>query len=64
MTGGGGGAELEVVVDSEVELVGVAAGGDAVSEHDAMARPAANPISASRNLGMLRPWNARISNPR
>jgi hypothetical protein len=53
--GGGGAAELVVVVDVAVEVVGVAAGGDAVSEHEVIARHTAGPSRASRYPDMPRP---------
>ena len=54
------------VVDVEVEVVGLAAVGDAVSEQaalDAMARQMASPKSTSRYLGRVRPLTPPISQP-
>jgi hypothetical protein len=50
-----------VVVAVEVEVVGVAAGGSAVSEHDATTRQTAAAIRASRCVGTVRPRMPRIN---
>ncbi len=55
MTGAGAGAALVVARDGEVEVVGVAGGGDAVSEQDATTRHTAAQTGASLRWGALRP---------
>ena len=52
-----------VIVEVDVSVVGVAAGGDAVSEQEAMTRQTAGPNRARRAPDILRPWYARISKP-
>lgn len=51
---------LVLVREGEVEVVGVGAGGDAVSEHDAMTRQATDATRASPCLDTVCPLNALI----
>lgn len=67
MIGAGAGTALVLVLDAEVEVVAVSAGGDAVSEQDAMTRQQADATTACRYLDGQRlvacPQAARIKTP-